>query len=103
MIDNGKTFEELAAKSAFQKLGDRSKIIGIGIANIVNTLDPDIIILGGAGGLNKNVHLATVKKVANAHVKLALRGKTKIVKGTLGEFAQTHGAALLVQEKLTRE
>ena len=91
-----KTFEQLAAKRAFQKLGDRSKIIGIGLANIINTLDPDVIILGGAGGLNKNVHLTTVKKIANAHVKPALRNKTRIVKGKLGEFAQCLGATLLL-------
>jgi glucokinase len=99
IIQNGKTFQELGAKDAFLKLGNRSRIIGIGVANIVNILDPDIVILGGGGGLSKNVKLKTVQSVADKHIIHSIGGKTLIVKGKLGEFAQAIGAALLFKKR----
>jgi len=97
VIDRGKTFEQLGAKSAFLKTGDTSKIIGIGVANAINTLDPDIVILGGGGGLSKKVNMKTVRSVAQKYIIYSVRGKIPIVRGILGELAQAIGAALLFQ------
>jgi len=100
IIDGKRTFQQLGAKGAFLKLGNRSKVIGVGIANIVNILDPDIVILGGGGGLSKNVNLQIVRVVANRYIRRPLRGKTPVVKGKLGESAQAIGAALLFHKNL---
>ena len=94
-IDGKKTFEQLGAKRAFLKSGNTSKIIGVGVANIINILDPDVVILGGGGGLSKDVNLKTVRTVAGSYVTRSLRGKTPIVKAELGDFASAIGAALL--------
>jgi len=98
VIDGKKTFEQLGARRAFLKFGNRSRVIGVGVANLVNILDPDIVILGGGGGLSKHVNLQTVRTVANRHIILSMRGKIPIVKGKLGESAQAIGAALLFQK-----
>ncbi len=96
ILDNNKTFEQLAAKKAFLKMGDRSKIIGIGIANLINALDPQIVILGGGGVVEGGIKIGTVQKIARKYIVSPLAKKTPIIKGKLGEYSQAIGAALLV-------
>jgi len=43
ILNDGKSFEELGAKKAFLKTGNTSKIIGLGSANLINALDPQIV------------------------------------------------------------
>ncbi|TSC75392.1 MAG: rok family protein [Parcubacteria group bacterium Gr01-1014_33] len=90
-------FEELGAKEAFKKLGDRSEIIGIGVANLIHIFDPDIVVLGGGGITSGGIKLGVVQKIAQKHIISPLK-KTPIVKGALGEYAQAIGAALLFEK-----
>jgi len=90
-----KSFEELGGKRAFFKFGDRSRIIGIGVANLINTIDPDIVILGGGGINNGSLKMDVIKKVAKKYIMSPLAKKTPIVKGKLKDKAQAIGAALL--------
>lgn len=87
------TFEELAGKRAYEKWGDRSEIVGIGIANLFRSLDPDIVVLGGGGVYGGAVKLDTVRRVARQY--LTVGKNTPIVKGKLGDAAGAVGAALL--------
>ena len=89
-------FEKMAAKEAYEKYGDRSNLIGVGVANFINIVGPEIMVLGGGGGLSKHVNLKIVRSAARKHALRSIRGKTLIVKGTLGDTAQAIGAALLV-------
>ncbi|MEK7149521.1 MAG: ROK family protein [Patescibacteria group bacterium] len=98
IIDGNKTFEESAAKKAFQKYGDRSKIIGIGVANLINVLNPDIVILGGGGILTGKVDLKTVRSVAKKYIAPPLAKKTLIIKSRLGELGPALGAAIMSQK-----
>ncbi len=95
VIDNKKTFEQLGAKKAFLKTGDTSKIIGIGVVNLINILDPEIVILGGGGIYSGKVKLGTIRKTAGKYIMSPLGKKTPIIKGKLGENSQAIGAALL--------
>jgi glucokinase len=95
IIDDKKSLEQLGAKKAFLKMGDRSKIIGIGVANIINVLDPQIIILGGGGIMKSGVKIEKVRKISKRYIMSPLTKKTPIIKGKLGENAQAVGAALL--------
>jgi len=97
--EKGKSFEELGGKRAFFKFGDRSRIIGIGVANLINTIDPDIVILGGGGINNKSLKMDVIKKIAKKYIMSPLAKETPIVKGKLGDKAQAIGAALLFNEK----
>jgi len=95
IINNGKSFEELGAKKAFLKYGDRSKVIGIGVANLINSFNPDVVVLGGGGIVSGKVNLDKVKKTARKYVKSPPAVNTPIIKGKLGDLAQAIGAALL--------
>lgn len=96
IIDNQITFEQLAAKEAFLKYGDRSEIIGIGIANIINILNPEIVILGGGGIISGKIKIEIAKKTAKKYIMSPLAKKTAIVKGGLDENSPAIGAALLL-------
>ncbi len=76
------------ARQAYQEMG---RILGIGIVNIANNFDPDIVIVGG--GLSKSWEL--FEKEMRAAVKERELLKTKIAKAKL-EDAGIIGAALLV-------
>lgn len=92
IIQDEKTLEQLGAKNAFLKYGDRSEIIGIGVANLINSFDPEVVILGGGRITNKGINLDVVKKTAKKYI---LFKNTPIVKTKLGENSQAIGAALL--------
>lgn len=96
IIDGSMTFEQMGAKKAFLKYGDRSKIIGIGVANLINSLDPEIVILGGGGITSNGVKIEVVKKIAKKYIMSPLAKRTLIIKEKLGENSQVIGAALLV-------
>lgn len=91
------SLESLGAKAAFEKFGDRSEIIGGGVANIINAFDPEIVVLGGGGVTSGGVRLSVVRRIASDFVVAPHGKKTPIVKGVLGEYAQAMGAALLLE------
>lgn len=95
IIGDGKTFEQVGGKKAFLKYGDRSKIIGVGVANLINVLDPQIVILGGGGIASGGVRIKTVQKIAKKYIMSPLAKKTPIRKGKLKDNSQAIGAALL--------
>lgn len=95
IIGKRETLEKLGAKKAFLKMGDRSEIIGIGVANIINSFDPDIVILGGGGVASGGVKLDIVGKIAKKYIISPLAKKTPIIKSKLGKNASAIGAALL--------
>ena len=99
ILNDKKSFERLGSKKAFLKLGDTSKIIGLGVADLINALDPQIVILGGGGIVQGGVKIETVRKIAKKYIMSPLAKKTPIIKGKLGEYSQAIGAALLFQDK----
>lgn len=64
---------------------------GLALSNVIQVLDPDIIVLGG--GLSNIPFLYDMG--ASAVHKMALDGGTPIVRNTLGDSAGVVGAALL--------
>lgn len=95
IIDGEKTFENLAAKKAFQKYGDRSRIIGIGVASLINILNPNIVVLGGGGILSGKINIKTIRSVAKKFIIPPLAKKTPIVRTKLGDLGPAIGAAAL--------
>ncbi|MBU6414892.1 ROK family protein [Patescibacteria group bacterium] len=90
-------WEMLIGKRAYEQYGDRSEIVAIGIANLMNAFDPDIVVLGGGGITSGAVRIATVRKTAKKYVMSPFEKNIKIAKGELGDFAQAIGAALLTR------
>lgn len=97
--DTHRTWEDVAAGAAFNKHRDITRgalLLADGFHNIVNVLDPDIIVVGGGlarvSGLVQKIQSATRQRL---HYQ-ALR-KTPIVKSSLLSKAPLLGAMLIVR------
>lgn len=93
--------EALAAagdKNALRVLHIMSEALGIGIANIIHTLNPNIIVLGG-GLLNIKNFWKRAIKIAQREIIFTPSKKTKIVPSVLKEKAHIIGAALIAQKE----
>jgi len=98
VVDGDKTFENVSAKKAFERSGDRSAIIGRVLAGLISAFDPDLIVLGGGAVAIGKIKLPILRHEAR---RLAVSGgvNTPIVFGKLGDAAQAVGAALLFRKK----
>src|SRR5205807_3118780 len=74
--------------------------VGIGIANAINTFDPDEVVLGGGGALAGELLLEPAIRVARAYVVPGLGEKTKIRLARHGAQAGVLGAAMLAVHEL---
>lgn len=69
--------------------------LGLGLANIVDTLNPDIIIIGGGiAGAGKFLLNSARSKMRN-NILSPIAGKTQVVPAKLGEWSGAIGAGLL--------
>lgn len=83
----------ILAKKTFKKIGQN---LGIALANVVNLIDPEIIIIGGGVMKSSNLFLPAIKKNMQKHIFSPEAKKIKILKSELGEYAGAIGAALLI-------
>lgn len=83
---------DIKAKEVFAKLG---KNLGIGIANIINILDPEVIILGGGISLARKFILTGIKENIEKYVISPAAKKTKILFSRLGRLGGAIGATFL--------
>ncbi len=99
LVDKDKTFEQSAAKHAYEKEGDRSEHIGRALASLVSVLDPEMIVLGGGAVASRKINLEVVREAFQKQYMIDIKiGKIAIVFGKLGDAAQAIGAALLFKE-----
>jgi len=75
-----------------------SKNLGIGLANLVNILDPDIIVIGGGFSKAGSLILNPLKKEIKSRILSDQSKNVKIVLSKLGEFSGAIGAALLIKK-----
>lgn len=71
------------------------KYLGIGIAGVVNTLDPDIISIGGGVSRSSDVFLPDLREEVRKHIMYKDEEFCDIVCATLGSDAGIIGAAYL--------
>lgn len=90
-----RTLEDLGALRAYKKFGDTTEAISIGVANLINILNPDIVILGGGAISSQYFSLNKIRLAAREFIMSPLARHTPIVKSQLGDAAQAIGAALL--------
>ncbi|HEY2769675.1 MAG TPA: ROK family protein [Solirubrobacteraceae bacterium] len=74
--------------------------VGIGIANAINTFDPEEIVIGGGGGRAGDLLLEPAKRIASGYVLPGLGGQTTIRVARHGVRAGVLGAALLAVHEL---
>jgi glucokinase len=74
--------------------------VGIGVANAINTFDPDEVVIGGGAALAGDLLLAPATRVAQQYAHPGLRGHTTIRLARHGVRAGVLGAALLAVHEL---
>ena len=73
--------------------------VGVGIANAINTFDPDEVVLGGGGALAGELLLAPATRVARGYVLPGVGRGTTIRLARHGVHAGVLGAALLAMHE----
>jgi glucokinase len=74
--------------------------VGIGVANAINTFDPEEVVIGGGAAQAGELLLEPARRVAHGYVLPGLGGKTTIRLARHGVRAGVLGAALLAEHEL---
>jgi glucokinase-like ROK family protein len=74
--------------------------IGIGIANLVNLFNPEMIVIGGGVSMAGDIFFDTVKEVVGKHVMPSGKGELEIYPVAYGENAALMGAFALILNKV---
>ncbi len=80
------------AVGALRTLGER---LGIGIANAINTFDPDVVAVGGGVSVAEELLLGPAREAAMRYVLPGVGERTEIRLARHGSRAGVRGAALL--------
>jgi glucokinase len=82
-------------------LGQR---LGVGIANLINTFDPDVVVVGGgAGSAAGDLLLGPARETAKRFTLPGVGTATEIRTARYGPEAGVLGAALMAGQELERE
>ena len=98
VVDGAKEGDQVAI-DLLAKLGER---LGIGIANMINALDPDVVAIGGGVSIAGELLLEPARKAAEGYVLPGVGTKTEIRLSRHGPTAGVLGAALLAKQELKR-
>jgi glucokinase len=79
---------------------ETAEILGIGIANYINILDPEMVIIGGGVSLAGDKLFSPLKKVVSKRTMKNMGEKVNIVQAKLRDEAGMIGAAVLAMEGL---
>ena len=88
---------DLVAARVVEEWAER---VGIGVANAVNTFDPDEVVIGGGGALAGELLLGPVRRVADGYMHPGLVGRCKVRLARHGLRAGVLGAAMLALMEL---
>jgi glucokinase len=88
------------ARECMRILGER---LGVGIANVVNIFDPELVVIGGGVSLAGELLLAPAKESAARFIVPGVGTETRIELARYGPQAGVRGAALLAGQELERE
>lgn len=76
--------------------------VGIGVANAINTFDPDEVVIGGGAARAGDLLLEPAARVARAYAVPGLGTRTTIRLARYGARAGVRGAAMLAMHELER-
>ncbi len=88
------------ALAAIELLGRR---LGIGIANAINTFDPDVVVVGGGASIAGELLLAPAREEARRFTLTGVGTRTEIRRARHGSLAGVRGAALLAGHEAEHE
>lgn len=87
-----------------QIVRDAARWLGIGVANVINLLAPDMVVLGG--GLVEAIpelYVEEVRTSAREHVMTSFRDAFKVVASKLGDDAAVTGGAALIHDMVNEK
>ena len=102
-----RTLETVTAKDVFDaaKAGDHlaveavevlGKYLGLVVANVALTVDPDVFVIGGGVSKAGQVLIDVITKYYHKFAKIIADNKAKVVLAKLGNYAGINGAARIV-------
>lgn len=96
-----RVFDAARAGDAFAQevVFESARLIGIGVANIVSLLNPDVVVLGGGVGSQADLILDTVRQVVRDVAQPASGRSAHIESSHLGDDAGILGAAFAAFER----
>ena len=83
-------------------IGDAGRAIGVAVANLCNTVNPEYVVIGGDLSLSGDVLLDPIREVVKRNALPSAAADTEIVAGVLGERAEMLGALALVMHESER-
>jgi glucokinase len=89
-----------AALDCMRILGER---LGVGIANVVNVFDPELVVIGGGVSQAGELLLAPARRMAAGLIIEGVGTETRIELARYGPRAGVRGAALLAGQELDRD
>jgi glucokinase len=89
-------------EAALQTIEAWAERVGIGVANAINTFDPDEVVIGGGAAVAGEMLLAPATRVARGYVHPGLVGHASIRLARHGVRAGVLGAALLALHEFER-
>jgi len=87
------------ALALFERLGHW---LGLGIAGVVNTFEPDHVVIGGGLSRASDLFLDTARREASRHALRALWERTSVRLAAGGPEAGVIGAGVLAEQELAR-
>lgn len=96
MISEAYDLEDSLAVDVMQETGT---LLGYGLANVINLLNPDVVIIGGGMAAAGDRLLHSVRETVNAHALKLAGSNCSIVQAELGSRAGTQGAAYYAYKK----
>ena len=96
VIEAAREGDELAVEI----LRETGEYMGMGISNMVNFLDPELVVLGGSTMKAGDLILQPTSEVVRRRALPGMADRVKIVAGELGQNASAVGAAALVLRDL---
>lgn len=88
---------------ALQILGQWAELVGMGIANVVSLINPEVIILGGGVGSNASNWIPIMETAVRKYAQPISAQQVKIVVSVLGHRAGLLGAAFALFQRLEQE
>jgi N-acetylglucosamine repressor len=94
------SFAKSGHQDALEIFADVGRILGLGIANLINLLNPELIIISGEGARAGEVLFEPMRATVSANVMPGLLGDTMIQVDPWDDYAWARGAAGLVLRDL---
>jgi len=81
---------------ALESLSETGTVIGMGVANLINTFNPEMVVIGGAMSVAGAHLLPAIQKAVGERALAEMRRQVQIVPSAFGPDASVMGAVALV-------